>query len=169
MVLLWEATDSYVPPFYRGKALPTPDSQVKVVAMPEIREGSGYVSPQNMTYKWKKDYTNNVDGSGYGKNSFIFINDYLDNSNNISVEASTISQSNSSSANIDIGMTEPKILFYKNDNALGTIWSKTLTDTYKMEGNSEIVEAIPYFISPKELKFLHWYGIGLSMMRGWMW
>src|SRR3989344_5564313 len=26
MVLLWQANDSYVPPFYKGKALPTPDS-----------------------------------------------------------------------------------------------------------------------------------------------
>ena len=34
MILLWQATDSYVPPFYRGKELPTAESEVKVVAMP---------------------------------------------------------------------------------------------------------------------------------------
>jgi len=33
MVLLWQADDSYVPPFYEGKALPSPNSEIKVVAM----------------------------------------------------------------------------------------------------------------------------------------
>jgi hypothetical protein len=151
MVLLWQANDSYVPPFYKGKALPTSSSEVKVVAMPEIRSSSGYVSAQNMVYSWKKDYTNNVDGSGYGKDSFLFVNDYLEDSNNISVTVSTIDQKNSSDASITIGTAEPKILFYKNDSNIGTIWEKMLTNPYKMQ-NREIVEAVPYFISPKELR-----------------
>src|SRR3989304_7885141 len=49
MVLLWQANDSYVPPFYRGKALPTPDSEVKIVAIPAIRTSSGLVDSKNMT------------------------------------------------------------------------------------------------------------------------
>ena len=151
MVLLWQANDSYVPPFYKGKALPVPDSEVKVVAMPEIRTSSGLVDAKNMTYAWKKDYTNNVDGSGYGKNSFLFINDYLEDSNNISVVVSTVDQKYSSGASIDIGMTEPKILFYKNNNTLGTIWEETLKNSHKIQG-SGIIEAIPYFISPKEIQ-----------------
>ncbi|MES3031971.1 MAG: hypothetical protein V4699_01880 [Patescibacteria group bacterium] len=150
MVLLWQADDSYVPPFYKGKAMPTPDSEVKVVAMPEIRSGGVNVSPENMTYYWKKDYTNNVDGSGYGKNFFVFTNDYLEDSNNISVTAGTIDQKSSSQASIDIGMMQPKILFYKKDSALGTIWEKSLTDGHRVEG-SETIEAVPYFISPKQI------------------
>jgi len=150
MVLLWQANDSYVPPFYRGKAMPTPDSEVKVVAMPEIRSSSGNVSPENMTYAWKKDYTNNVDGSGYGKNSFIFTNDYLDDSNNVSVTASTLDQKYSSQASVDIGIAQPKILFYKNDNDTGTIWENALADGHKIQ-ESEIISAVPYFISPKEI------------------
>lgn len=151
MVLLWQADDSYVPPFYRGKALPTPDSEVKVVAMPEIRSGSGNVSPQNMIYYWKKDYTNSVDGSGYGKNFFLYINDYLEDSNNISVVASTVDQKYSSNASINIGTKQPKILFYKNDNNLGTVWDKILADPHKIQ-EEETVEAVPYFISPKEIQ-----------------
>lgn len=151
MVLLWQADDSYVPPFYKGKALATPESEIKVVAMPEIRNGSSNVPAQNMTYYWKKDYTNNVDGSGYGKNSFTYLSDYLENSNNISVTASTTDQKYSSNASIDIGTaTQPKILFYKKNSTLGTIWENSLTDPYTIQG-SDIVEAAPYFISPKEI------------------
>lgn len=150
MVLLWQANDSYVPPFYRGKALPTPESEIKVVAMPEIRNSAGNISPQNMTYYWKKDYTNNVDGSGYGKSFFLYTNDYLEDSNNISVTTSTLDQKYSANASINIGTKQPKILFYKNDSNLGVIWEKTLPDSYTIQG-PEIIEAIPYFISPKEI------------------
>ena len=152
MILLWQSNDdSYTPPFYKGKALPTPDSEVKVVAMPEIRTGSGLIDSKNMTYAWKKDYTNNVDGSGYGKNFFLFTNDYLENSNNISVTASTLDQKYSNQAYINIGTTEPKILFYKRDNNVGTVWEKILMTSHRIQG-PEIVEAAPYFISPKYLQ-----------------
>lgn len=151
MVLLWQADDAYVPPFYKGKAMPTPDSAVKVVAMPEIKISSGMVSPKNMTYAWKKDYTNDQGGSGYGKNFFLYTNDYLEDSNNISVVASTIDQKYSSTASIDIGTTQPKILFYKNDAVLGTIWEHALLNGYRIIGD-EIIEAAPYFISPKDIR-----------------
>lgn len=152
MVLLWQANDSYVPPFYRGKALASPESQVKVVAMPEIKNASGnIIPPQNMAYYWAKDFTNNVDGSGYGKNFFTFTNDYLENSNNISVKLTTTDQDLTPSANIYIGMVQPKLLFYKNDPNIGTIWQNSLADTHKIQG-SEILEAIPYFISPKYIQ-----------------
>ncbi|OGI64684.1 hypothetical protein A3H53_03125 [Candidatus Nomurabacteria bacterium RIFCSPLOWO2_02_FULL_40_10] len=151
MELLWQANDSHIPPFYKGKALPTADSEVKVVAMPEIRTSGGLADPNNMTYAWKKDYTNNVDGSGYGKNFFLYINDYLEDSNTISVTASTVGEQHSSQASIEIGTAEPKILFYKNDSILGTIWEMALNSAHKIQG-PEIVRAVPYFISPEEIR-----------------
>jgi hypothetical protein len=151
MVLLYQAKDSYVPPFYKGKAIPSPDSLVKVVALPEIKSGSSMVNPNNMTYLWKKDYTNNQDGSGYGKNSFTYVNDYLEDSNNIGVTASTIDQKYSSTTSIDVGMTKPKIIFYKNDTKMGTLWDQALSDGHKII-DSEVLVAAPYFISPGDIR-----------------
>jgi len=151
MVLLWQAKDSYVPPFYKGKALPPPDTPVKVVALPEIKSGSSLINPKNLTYFWKKDYTNNQDGSGYGKNSFTYINDYLENSNNISVTVSTIDQKSSSVGNINIGMANPKIIFYKNDPNLGTLWEQALSNEHQIL-DTEVLEAAPYFISPGDIR-----------------
>lgn len=151
MVLLWQANDSYVPPFYKGKALPTPDSEIKVVAMPEIRNGASIVNPKNMVYAWKKDYTNVQDSSGYGKNYFLFSSDYLEDSTNIWATASTTDQKYTSSKNIDIRTTTPKILFYKNDYNLGTLWEQALSYGHQIFGE-EVIEASPYFISPKEIR-----------------
>lgn len=150
-VLLWETNDSFVPPFYRGKALPSLDSEIKVVAMPEIRagKGAGLTDPRNLTYVWKKDYTNNPEASGYGRNFFNFVSDYLEDSSTISVIASTVDQNFSGEASVNIRTSQPRILFYKNDPAFGTLWQKAVGD-HRMEG-SELLEAAPYFISPKEL------------------
>lgn len=157
MSLLWQANDSYVPPFYKGKAMPSIGSQIKVVAIPEVKNGSATINPKNMTYSWKKDYTNNTEGSGYGKNSFTFLNDYLDETNTISVVASTTDQSFSSEKNITINTTPIKILFYKNDDSLGTIWEHTIKNGYKITG-SAVIKAAPYFISPKDIRIplLNW-------------
>ncbi|MFZ2149934.1 MAG: hypothetical protein WAV15_02135 [Minisyncoccia bacterium] len=151
MTLLWQANDSYVPPFYKGKALPATDSEVKVVAIPEIKNGAQIVNSKNLVYAWKKDYTNDPTASGYGKNFYIYINDYLEDSNNISVTASTTDQKNSSQGNLNIKTFEPKILFYKNDPKIGTIWEHALSNGHRILGE-EVLEAVPYFISPRDIR-----------------
>jgi hypothetical protein len=151
LVLLWQADDSYVPPFYKGKALPTPESEIKVVAMPEIKNGGSEVDPQSLLYTWQEDYNNQPDSSGYGKNYFIYSGDYLDSTNTISVTASTLDQKYSADANLNITTTQPKILFYSQDPDLGTLWENALKDGHKIQG-SETIEAAPYFISPKDIR-----------------
>jgi hypothetical protein len=150
MVLLWQATDSYTPPFYRGKALPTTGSEIKVVALPEIKVGTSMSNPKNLVYVWKKDYTNQPDAGGYGKNSFSYVNDYLQKSNTISVTASTLDSRYSSGDDITLGVFEPKIVFYKNDPSLGTLWESAVLDGHRVMGN-EVIQAAPYYISPKEI------------------
>lgn len=151
-VLLWQAMDSHVPPFYKGKALPTPDSEIKIVAMPEIKSGGTLVNPKNLIYSWRKDYTNDQEASGYGKNNFVYSSDYLENSNYIEVTAATANQQYSSQAKINMNMlTQPKILFYKNDAVLGALWERALTNPHIING-SEVLMAVPYFISPKDVR-----------------
>ena len=150
MTVLWQADDSYVPPFYKGKALPSSGSEIKIVAIPEIKNGSSFVNPNNMVYNWQLDYQNQPDASGYGKDFFSYQNDYLDSSNTASVTASTLNQQNSTDGSITVTPTAPKIEFYKNDPILGTIWDQAIPDGYKTFGN-ETLQAAPYSIFPKDL------------------
>jgi hypothetical protein len=150
MALLWQATDSYVPPFYKGKALPVLGSEIKIVALPEIRSGSNTVNPKNMTYDWKFNYENDAASSGYGKNSYIYTQDYLENTSVIGVTATTLSQNGGAEGDISIGSYLPKILFYKKDTNLGIIWENSLTNNHRVI-NEEVLVAAPYFISPKNL------------------
>ncbi|MBP6060412.1 MAG: hypothetical protein KA515_00185 [Candidatus Pacebacteria bacterium] len=151
MIVLWQADDSYTPPFYKGRALPAPDSGIKIVAIPEIKTGSSFVNPKNMTYTWRKDYTNDQEAAGYGKNYFTYNSDYLDPSNYIEVSATTIDQKYSSSSALDVGTFKPKLLFYKKDENLGTMFENALADGHKIS-DKEILFAAPYFISPKNIR-----------------
>ena len=150
LTLLWQATDSFVPPFYRGKALPVGESSVRIVAMPEIIRGGTPANPKEMVYAWKIDYSNDQTNSGYGRNHLVYDTDYLDSSNNIGVVVTTTDQKFSAEKTINIRTFDPKILFYKRDLTLGTLFEKALLGNHKIE-NDEVIEAVPYFISPKTI------------------
>lgn len=150
LVLLWQANDSYVPPFYKGKALPAVDSEIKVVAIPEIKRNGVTVNSRDMVYYWRLNYTNDGASSGYGKNTFTYTNDYLESSENVAVSVATTDGQYSSEANINITPSVPQISFYRNDDNLGIVWDRALKDGHKIVGD-EIIVAEPYFMSPKEL------------------
>ena len=150
MTMLWQANDSYVPPFYEGKALPSAASEIKIVAMPEIKDGSSLVDPKNMTYSWQLNETNDEDNSGYGKNYYTYVSDYLDGLDNTTVTVQTLDQKYSTSGSLDVKTIDPKIDFYINDPSLGTLWEQALSDGYTVVGN-QTIQAAPYFISPKDL------------------
>jgi hypothetical protein len=150
MTLLWQATDSYVPPFYRGKALPVLDTEIKVVAIPEAKNSNGTNNSKNMVYDWKKNYESMPEISGYGKNYMTYVTDYLDNSSVVSVTASTVEQDYSSEAEVALNTYDPKIIFYKKDDMLGTLWRSSIEDGHQIAGDETLVAA-PYFISPKNL------------------
>ena len=151
MVLLYEAVDAYVPPFYRGKALPSIGSDIKIVALPEIKSGAGFLSPKNMVYEWTRNYTNDAGAGGYGKNSFIYTNDYLEDSEVIGVTASTTDGQYSLQGSTSVAPNEPHISFYEYDKDKGTLWEKALQDGHVITGN-EVILAEPYFITPKQIQ-----------------
>jgi hypothetical protein len=175
MTLLWQANDSYVPPFYKGKAMPVEESEIKIVAIPEAKNSNGTNNSTDMVYDWKQDYENVPEASGYGKNYFTYTNDYLDPSSTISVNASTVDQKYSSSANVDVPTATPKLIFYKQEKSMGTNWDAALTDGHKIEGE-EVIVAAPYFIAPKNLyvPLLNWVwsingsGVGESVGAPYM-
>ncbi len=160
LTLLWQAHDSYTPPFYRGKALPGADTDIKVVAMPELQNTINYTSHKNLTYEWKKDYNNDQEASGYGNNYIIYTNDYLERVNTIGVTATTIDQKYSSSGQVSIPSFKPKLSFYRVDSKLGTLFNKEISGTHFIN-EQDVIRAVPYFMSPKNIQVptlvFRWY------------
>ncbi|MEK7088938.1 MAG: hypothetical protein AAB913_02300 [Patescibacteria group bacterium] len=149
--ILWEAYDSYTPPFYKGKTLVPSQGMFKVVAMPNLINQSGKVNMSNLSYIWKKDGKVQSDSSGWGKNYFIFQNSYLDKENVAEVKASDISGETNASGKIILRTISPKIVFYKNDPLLGVKWETALNNGFAINSNGETITTEPYFFSPKNI------------------
>jgi hypothetical protein len=79
--LLWEAVDSYTPPFYKGKALPATNATLRVMAVPT------YTAPRYMSYQWSRGNAVLGQSSGYGKSSMVFKNSEFNTQERISVVA----------------------------------------------------------------------------------
>jgi len=143
--MLWEAPDSYVPPFYKGKALNSPEGTIKIVALTDTTNSAG------LTYNWKLDGTNKQDSSGYKKNYYIFKNSFLDKNNEVEVTTSNLSGKNTGQGKILITPVNPKIVFYQKDLMFGTKYEKAITDNFNINPNGEVFVVEPYFFSPKNL------------------
>lgn len=149
--MLWEAYDSYVPPFYKGKALVSSQGIFKVVAIPSLINQSGQVNINNLSYVWTKDGSVYSDSSGWGKNYLIFQNSYLDKGNSVSVKISDISGGANASGRITLRTVNPKVIFYENDPLLGTKWEIALNNGVTINPKGETLVAEPYFFSPNNI------------------
>ncbi|MEI7809985.1 MAG: hypothetical protein WCI41_00285 [bacterium] len=143
--MLWEAYDSYVPPFYKGKTLAVKESRIRVVAIPNGDTIGG------LSYNWKQDGDVMQDSSGYGKNSYSFKNSFLEKNNSVFVEVSDLSGDTIGQGSTAITYQNPKILFYKKTTVSGTLWNNALNDGYTINKQGDTIVAEPYFIFPNNL------------------
>jgi len=149
--MLWEATDSYVPPFYKGKALVSREGTYKVVAIPNISSGAGILNPANLSFTWEKDGNGQPNSSGWGKTSFVYKNSYLDLENEILVKVSDIFGSINTGSKISLRPTTPQIKFYKGDFLLGIDLGNSLNSGHLLDKEGEVIVAVPYFFTPKDI------------------
>jgi hypothetical protein len=70
--ILWEAPDSYVPAFYKGKALVGEGGIVRVVAIPNFTKSGIPLNRTQTVYTWTQNNTQPEGASGYNKSSFLF-------------------------------------------------------------------------------------------------
>jgi len=139
--LLWEAPDSYTPPFYKGKALPSSESKIKVVAIPHMQKNS------SLAYTWKRNFKIISPASGFGKRSYTFTHDFINREENISVEASALTNAIQGTGSIRIRPDIPKIVFYENHPIEGIHYNRALTDGFSLNKNEFTLIAEPYFFS----------------------
>ena len=147
--LLWETVNSYVPPFYKGKALPSSESKIKVVAVPNLKTSAGAKLKENdFTYNWERNLKFSQNLSGYGKSTYTFQNNYLDQSEKIELIISSIKDNYTAKKIINIPMVSPEIVFYEKNPLRGINYEKALTSDFSMQGKESTIVAEPYFFSP---------------------
>lgn len=146
--VLWEALDSYTPPFYRGKALPTSETAIRLVAMPE---NGGEINSDNLMYEWirnnrKRDL---ISQSGYGKNSALLKVERFRSSERFTVNVSSLDRSFVSQGKTSFQKETPEILFYRNHPLQGVVYERAYKNnlkTHSAQGELNVVTE-PFFFS----------------------
>ncbi len=147
--LLWEANTS-APPLFRGKTLYSPGSSIKVVAMPRIVSNGSYVSANNLSFQWSVGGEPVVAQSGFGRSTFTYYGNQLNQSEAIGVDVS-LAGSPVGHADLFLPGTEPELLLYVKDPLRGTLYDQAMPSTMSLVGQEVTLSAQPYYFSNESL------------------
>lgn len=152
--LLWEVIDGYAPPFYKGKVLPLPQSEIRMTAIPQ----TFLIKPsdaRNLIYYWDQNYERKVVSSGFGKQSFQFTAGVLSQMEKISVTANDRREASFAKETIDIPVNSfaPKILFYEIDENGRILTNKALNTNSQITGDTLKLAFHPLFMSTPKKNF----------------
>jgi len=145
--LLWQ-TNTYIPYFYEGKALPSGAAKIKMGAVPYFIYKGGKIAINNVFFKWFLN--GNLMEQGWGKDNFEFKTPAFSGSpSEVMVEASSETKIISQKKKIVIINEKPTIKFYEYDFAY-KIKPKTTFNSFSVAPGEKIsILAEPFFI-PKD-------------------
>jgi len=145
--LLWEA-QTYTPPFYKGKALATFKSNVRVTAIPRFNTLTS--DPKQYYYKWT--YSRNLGvGEALGKNSVVVPMGYANTPLPIMVNVTLPGTEWSGLKSSTIPGTEAKVVLYQQAPLLGIQFNNAWSEKISTNESEFVVYAAPYFFSLDDL------------------
>jgi hypothetical protein len=162
--LVYEAKESYVPPFYEGRSLPAEGSSVRITALPVIAEAGKKIADSSLAYSWYVDGDYVAGASGVGRSSFQPSFNYLKESLNVSV---MVRSPKGSVAEKEITILPHPVLplLYAYDDLLGTDFSRAFIR--RLELSKDITLSLhPFYLSTRNLEqtaSYDWYLDGLPV------
>lgn len=151
--LVWEA-NSYVPPFYKGKALYPKQGTIKVVALPEFVTKTKRLSPENLIYSWSNEVESFQDQSGYGKNVLVLNGSLLGKDENIRVLVTDPVNNLAAQGFLTIKPIDPEIVFYENSPYYGNLFDMVIANPFNLNtGEVQILAAPYYFTKESSIKY----------------
>lgn len=147
--LLWEA-DSYTPPFYRGRALPSAGNAIRIAAIPHlVRTNGSSVPPADIVFTWKRDGQILENMSGRGKSSAVVEGPTLFGSTAITVDAVAADGTLQAETILRLSDATPFIGLYENHPLYGTLFGQALGASTFIPDSEMTFVAVPYFAPVK--------------------
>ena len=135
--LLWQS-ESFIPPFYKGKAMFSHQNKVTFIAVPHIIGSNGTeISSANLIYKWKKNGSVIEDASGFGKNTYSLVGSLISRPMSVSVNVTSMNGDGVGFASVNLNPSEPQIIFYNKSPIYGIEFQKALGGTVGMGKSRE--------------------------------
>lgn len=155
--LLWQ-TNTAIPPSYEGKALPSANATVSVVALPHFFIQGRRIATSNLVYEWSLNDIDLAGVSGKGKETIVFrASELADARHAVAVTVSTANRSQETTQSVAIAVERPEIVFYELRPLLGPDRSRAILEQPLAEGQEFDVYAESFFFSePVQNIFFSW-------------
>ena len=154
--LLWES-DSYAPPFFRGRALPSAGTTLRLQAIPRFkRADASFVPASDITFTWRRNGYVVASVSGRGKSQARLPSPALFGTDDVSVEARTPDGAFEGAASVRIPSVEPVLVLYERHPLFGVMYHQALGARNILPEIEMSFAAVPYFaeaISPGGLVY----------------
>lgn len=151
VALIWQAGTN-VPNFYRGKALPSPGSLVKILAIPNVISPTGKKAlPENLSYRWYVNGNLISSSSGIGQNTFLTSADKNFTEKIINVLVSDTASGLVAENSLRIKPSAPKVIFYESKPLEGIDLSRALESSFTLASEEITIKAQPYFFGLNQL------------------
>jgi hypothetical protein len=154
--LVWEA-NSYVPPFYQGKALYPKQGTIKIVALPEFVTKTKRTLPENLVYSWSNEVESFQDQSGYGKNVIVLNGSLLGKYENIKVLVTDPVNGSTAQGFLTIKPIDPEIVFYENSPYYGQLFDTTISNPFNLNTGEVQISAAPYYFTKESSVKYEWH------------
>lgn len=147
VAILWEA-QTYIPPFYKGKALVTPGSTLTLTVVPEIVDAAGKrYAAEELVYKWERGHTQLPEYSGFGKYRITVSNDTFLRPLVYTVIVSTLQDQVVGRGQITIPIAQTRLSLLEDHPLLGVQYENALGETYALARDEVKILVEPYYYS----------------------
>lgn len=141
--LLFDAP-SYVPPFYRGRAMPSSGGTVRLQAVAHFKKDGAFVADKDITYIWKRNGQALGTISGLGRSSAVIDAPLPGDTDTITVRADAANGTLSATASVAIPSGEVALALYEDHPLFGVMFHQMLPERINLPSGT-VVSAIPYF------------------------
>jgi hypothetical protein len=139
-------SDSYIPPFFRGRPYASVGTSLYLQAIPHFKRPDGEIVPNSeILYTWRQNGEVIGTISGRGKSTARIPVQHLYGTEKISVEARTSDGLLSNESSFSFTPIEPVLTLYQNHPLYGTLYYQALSPSAFVSETEATFTAVPYF------------------------
>lgn len=150
--ILWEA-DSYTPPFYRGRALPSPGTPLMAEANAHfVRADGTRVPEEDIVYTWRVNGVVEGEQSGRGRAQVRLDGPELLGNRTVTVEAVSADNTFRGETTARVPVVDPYVALYEDQPAGGVAYHAALSSDQTLTNTEITIAAVPYYMDAESVR-----------------
>jgi hypothetical protein len=147
VTVLWEGR-TYTPPFFKGRALQSPGSEIVLSTISKVVDKNGkFYNIEELSYIWTTNHSSVPELSGKGKHSVLLRNQQPFQDLHVNVQVKDPLGEVRVVKNIVIPSTSPILLLYEDDSSIGMRYDRAVESEFSIYNREATLVAEPYYMS----------------------